>query len=77
MPATARPPVVSARVRAALRLLAILVLLLGAVTVRAPAAGAMGLKEEKDLGARFALEARRRLPLIREPAVTAYLRRVA
>ena len=59
------------------RLLAILVLLLGAVTLRAPAAGAMGLKEEKDLGARFALEARRRLPLIREPAVTAYLRRVA
>jgi predicted Zn-dependent protease len=41
----------------------------------APAAG-LGLSDEQELGARFALEARRRLPLVREPAVTAYLQRV-
>ena len=37
---------------------------------------AIGLTEERELGARFAIEARRQLPLVREPALTAYLRRV-
>jgi len=47
-------------------------------TVCAPApAHAIGLAEERDLGARFALEARRALPLVREPALTGYLGRVA
>ena len=38
--------------------------------------GAIGLNDERELGARFALEARRRLPLVREPALSAYLARV-
>ena len=39
-------------------------------------AAAIGPAEEREIGARFALEARRSLPLIREPALTAYLRSV-
>ncbi|MGH7893627.1 MAG: M48 family metalloprotease, partial [Candidatus Binatia bacterium] len=39
-------------------------------------AGAIGLTEERELGARYALEARKQLPLVREPALIAYLRRV-
>ncbi len=42
----------------------------------AASAVAIGLNDERELGARFALEARRRLPLIREPALSAYLARV-
>jgi predicted Zn-dependent protease len=45
------------------------------LALAAPAA-AIGLSEEREIGARFALEARRRLPLLREPTVTAYLGRV-
>ena len=46
-----------------------------ALAAAAPAL-AIGLSEERELGARFALEARRRLPLLREPALTGYLQRV-
>ena len=46
------------------------------VLAAATSAGAIGLNQERELGARFALEARRRLPLVREPALTAYLRRI-
>ena len=42
----------------------------------ARSAAAVGLKDEEEMGARFALEARRQLPLVREAALTAYLRRV-
>ena len=42
------------------------VALLAAAVLWAPTAAAMGLKDEQDLGARFALEARRRLTLVRE-----------
>lgn len=67
--------------RAALRAFAVVAaavaLLAASVIASAPPAHAIGLKDEQELGARFALEARRRLPLLREPAVTAYLRRVA
>jgi predicted Zn-dependent protease len=52
------------------------VALLAAVVLCAPQAAAMGLKDEQELGARFALEARRRLPLLRAPALSAYLRRI-
>ena len=54
----------------------VVVALLAAAVVWAPTAAAMGLKDEQELGARFALEARRRLPLVREPALSAYLRRI-
>ena len=40
-------------------------------------AHAVGLNEERELGARFAIEARHELTLVREPALTAYVRRVA
>ena len=50
---------------------AVALVLWGAVPARA-----MGLSEERALGSRFALEARRSLPMVREPAVTAYIRRV-
>ena len=39
-------------------------------------AAAIGLTEERELGARFALEARVQVPLLRAPAVTGYLRDV-
>jgi len=52
------------------------VALLAAAVLWAPVVAAMGLKEEQGLGARFALEARRRLPLVREPVLSAYLRRI-
>src|SRR5262245_19933204 len=39
-------------------------------------ARAVGLAEERELGARFALEARVRVPLLRAPAVSGYLRDV-
>ena len=52
-------------------------LVLAAVVAVAPSvAHAIGLAEERDLGARFALEARVQLPLLRAPAVTGYLRDV-
>jgi predicted Zn-dependent protease len=53
--------------------------LLAAVALAALAprpAGAIGLAEERALGARFALEARVRVPLLRVPAVTGYLREI-
>ena len=59
-------------VRRRRRVAAAVVLVLAAAT----SAGAIGLNQERELGARIALEARRRLPLVREPALTAYLRRV-
>jgi predicted Zn-dependent protease len=37
---------------------------------------AIGLAEEREIGARFALEARRAMPLVREPALRGYLRRI-
>jgi len=46
---------------------------LAAASVPAPAL-AIGLTEERDLGARFALDARVQIPLLRVPAVTGYLR---
>jgi len=49
---------------------------LAAVLAAVPRAGAMGLSDEREVGARFALEARRRVPLLREPAVGGYLRRL-
>lgn len=50
-------------------------LLLAVVVGLAPVrAFAIGLAEERELGARFALEARVQLPLVRAPAVTGYLR---
>lgn len=50
---------------------------LAVVTACVPSfAHAIGLAEERDLGARFALEARVQLPLVRAPAVTGYLRDV-
>ena len=52
------------------------VALLAAAVLWAPVVAAMGLKEEQGLGARFALEARRRLSLVREPVLSAYLRRI-
>ena len=54
---------------------AIALAIVGAVCTPA-AVHAIGLAEERDLGARFALEARRALPLVREPALTGYLGRV-
>jgi predicted Zn-dependent protease len=52
-------------------------MLVVAALVTAPShAAAIGLSEERQLGARFALEARVQLPLLRAPAVTAYLREV-
>ena len=51
------------------------VVALVSVGIAAPVC-AIGLREESDLGARFALEARRSVPLLREPAVTEYLRRI-
>jgi beta-barrel assembly-enhancing protease len=39
-------------------------------------ANAIGLADERELGARFAVDARHRIPLVREPAVTAYLERL-
>ncbi|MEB2285321.1 MAG: hypothetical protein B6D46_12860 [Polyangiaceae bacterium UTPRO1] len=52
-------------------------LVLAIAAVLAPLrAGAVGLAEEQALGARFALEARVQLALVREPAVTGYLRDV-
>ncbi len=52
-------------------------MLVVAALVTAPSrAAAIGLSEERELGARFALEARVQLPLLRAPAVTAYLREV-
>ncbi|MBI3768259.1 MAG: M48 family metalloprotease [Deltaproteobacteria bacterium] len=62
--------------RRAARALAVLALAITTLVLRPPPAPAMGLKDEQELGARFALEARRRLPLLRAPAITAYLRRV-
>ncbi|MCC6767116.1 MAG: M48 family metalloprotease [Deltaproteobacteria bacterium] len=51
------------------------VVLLAVVVALAPVrASAIGLAEERELGARFALEARVQLPLLRVPAVTGYLR---
>jgi predicted Zn-dependent protease len=50
--------------------------LLGLLAAAGPA-HAIGLNEERELGARFAIEARRELTLVREPALTAYVRRVA
>jgi predicted Zn-dependent protease len=41
-----------------------------------PTVHAIGLAEERELGARFALEARVQLPLVRVPALTEYLRDV-
>jgi len=58
------------------RAVAVLAALLAALLAAPAPARALGLSEEQELGARFALEARRRLTLLREPAVTAYLRRV-
>ncbi len=52
------------------------VALLAAAVLWAPVVAAMGLKEEQGLGARFALEACRRLSLVREPVLSAYLRRI-
>ncbi len=55
--------------------LGVLAFLLAGLGVAAPVS-AIGLREESDLGARFALTARRSIPLVREPAVREYLRRV-
>jgi predicted Zn-dependent protease len=49
---------------------------LGLVLVLAGQVWALGLSEEQTIGARFALEARRQLPLLREPTVSAYVRRL-
>jgi predicted Zn-dependent protease len=46
------------------------------VLAAATSTDAIGLTQERELGTRFALEARRRLPLLREPALIAYLRRI-
>jgi len=48
-------------------------LVIGALVTAAPVQ-AMGLAEERELGARFALEARVQIPLLRAPAVTGSLR---
>ncbi len=50
-------------------------LVLATLAAAAPAQ-AIGLAEEREIGARFALEARAQVPLVREPAVTGYLREV-
>ncbi len=52
------------------------VLVAAAVALAPSIAAAIGLTEERDLGARFALEARVELPLVRAPAVTGYLREI-
>jgi predicted Zn-dependent protease len=49
---------------------------IGALASVPPAARAVGLTEERDLGARFALEARVQLPLLHAPALTEFLRGV-
>ena len=51
------------------------VLVVAALAVAEPVQ-AIGLAEERELGARFALEARVQIPLLRAPAVTGYLRDV-
>jgi predicted Zn-dependent protease len=50
--------------------------LVGALAAAPTTASAIGFGEERDLGARFALEARVQLPLLRAPAVSGYLREV-
>jgi predicted Zn-dependent protease len=50
------------------------VLLVVAALAGAEPVQAIGLAEERELGARFALEARVQIPLLRAPAVTGYLR---
>jgi len=51
-------------------------LVVAALGVAPATALAIGFSEERDLGARFALEARTQLTLVRAPAVTGYLRDV-
>ena len=46
------------------------------VVTAASSAQAIGLAEERELGARFALEARVQIPLLRAPTVSGYLRAV-
>ncbi len=53
-----------------------IVLMLTAALAAPPPARAIGLADERDLGAQFALEARRAMPLVREPALTGYLARI-
>ncbi len=54
----------------------VVAVLAAAALATAPAAHAIGLAEERELGARFALEARVQLPLVRSPALTEYLREI-
>jgi len=58
------------------RTTAIVGLLLVLVPALPGARAEIGLSEEREIGARFAREAGRRLPLVREPRVTTYLRQL-
>ncbi len=51
-------------------------LLLALFVVPPGASAEIGLSQEREIGARFAREAGRRLPLVREPRVTTYLRQL-